>query len=236
MATTATQASYTTLSLKDAALAAPPSPYASVTAPDPLRKQRARLRLRDELGIASFGTTAVYQGEAGGRVVSEHDELGPGASGHEELYVVVSGGCTFTVDGDEVDAPHGSVVFIRDPAAKRSAVATADGTVVLAVGGKPGEAYRPSAGQALAEFFRLYGEKNWEAALPVCHEVLVEYPGNAMVLYNIACLESLLGRPDDALEALGESLAAWPAYKELAANDDDFATLRDDARFQALVA
>jgi hypothetical protein len=57
-----------------------------------------------------------------------------------------------------------------------------------------------------------------------------------MVLYNIACLESLLGRPDDALEALGESLAAWPAYKELAANDDDFATLRDDARFQALVA
>jgi hypothetical protein len=49
-------------------------------------------------------------------------------------------------------------------------------------------------------------------------------------------LESLLGRPDDALEALGESLAAWPAYKELAANDDDFSTLRDDARFQALVA
>jgi hypothetical protein len=57
-----------------------------------------------------------------------------------------------------------------------------------------------------------------------------------MIIYNIACLESLLGRTDEALEHLGESLAAWPAYKELAAGDDDFAAIRDDARFQALVA
>ena len=57
-----------------------------------------------------------------------------------------------------------------------------------------------------------------------------------MILYNVACLESLLGRPDEALEPLGESLAAWPAYKELAAADDDLAALRDDPRFQALVA
>lgn len=230
-----TQAAYTTLSLKEAALSSPPSPYASVAPADPLAGQRARVRLRNELGIESFGTSATYQAEAGGRVVSEHDERGPGASGHEELYVVVSGGCTFTVDGDEVDAPHGSVVYVRDPAAKRSAVATADGTVVLAIGGTPGEAFRPSVGEALAEFFRLYGEKDWEAALPVCHEVLEEHPGNAMVLYNIACLESLLGRTDDALEHLGESLAAWPEYRQLASGDDDFAAIRDDARFEALV-
>ena len=57
-----------------------------------------------------------------------------------------------------------------------------------------------------------------------------------MILYNIACLESLLGRPEEALEPLSESLAAWPEYKELAAADDDLAPLRDDARFQALVA
>jgi hypothetical protein len=57
-----------------------------------------------------------------------------------------------------------------------------------------------------------------------------------MILYNIACLESLLGRTDDALEHLGESLAGKPPYKELAADDDDFASLRDDARFHTLVA
>ena len=57
-----------------------------------------------------------------------------------------------------------------------------------------------------------------------------------MILYNIACLESLLGRTDDAIRHLGESLAAWPDYKELATGDDDFAAVRDDARFQALIA
>src|SRR4051812_23224206 len=126
-----TQAPYTTLSLKDAALSAPPNPFASVAVPDPEAGRRARVRLRSELGVGSFGTSAVYQPDAGRRVVGEHDELGPGANGHEELYIVVSGGCTFTVDGEEIDAPQGSVVFVRDPAAKRSAVATADETDVV---------------------------------------------------------------------------------------------------------
>ena len=70
-------------------------------------------------------------------MVGEHDELGPGASGHEELYVVVSGGCTFTVDGEEFEAPQGTAVFVGDPAAKRTARATEDGTVVLASAAVP---------------------------------------------------------------------------------------------------
>ena len=44
------------------------------------------------------------------------------------------------------------------------------------------------------------------------------------------------GRPEEALEPLGEALAAWPRFKKLAAEDDDLASLREDARFQALVA
>jgi len=49
-------------------------------------------------------------------------------------------------------------------------------------------------------------------------------------------MEALVGRGEEALEPLAEALAAWPAYKELATNDDDFAALRDDPRFQALVS
>ena len=41
---------------------------------------------------------------------------------------------------------------------------------------------------------------------------------------------------EEALEPLAEALAAWPAYKELATNDEDFAPLRDDPRFEALVS
>jgi quercetin dioxygenase-like cupin family protein len=67
------------------------------------------------------------QGQSGAFVVGEQDALGPGASGHEELYVVVAGACTFTVDGEDVDAPRGTAVFVGNPAAKRSARATEDG-------------------------------------------------------------------------------------------------------------
>ena len=232
-----TTETFTVLSLREAALAAREagSPFPAAP-PTPDDGDRARVRLRSELGIGSFGTSAVYQGVAGARVIGEHDELGPGAGGHEELYVVVAGGCTFTVDGEEVDAPQGSVVFVGDPAAKRAARATADGTVVLAVGGRPGEAFRPSPGEAIVEFFRLHGLEDYEGALAVCREALEEYPGNAMILYNIACAQALLGHPDEAIGSLQESLAAWPAYKGLATADDDLTALRGDKRFKALVA
>ena len=135
-----------------------------------------------------------------------------------------------------MDAPHGTAVFVRDPAAKRGARATEDGTIVLAVGGRPGEAFSRGPGESVGDFYRLYRDQDYEGALAACREALDEHPGNAMILYNVACLESLLGHPDEAFGPLGESLAAWPAYKELAAGDDDLAALRDDPRFQALVA
>jgi hypothetical protein len=70
----------------------------------------------------------------------------------------------------------------------------------------------------------------------VCEEALGEYPGNALILYNIACLQALLGQPDKALETLGTAVDSWPAYKENAREDEDFASVRDDPRFQEIVA
>jgi tetratricopeptide (TPR) repeat protein len=232
----ATTTSYSVLSLEEAARSADPGPYAILNPDDPDAGERRRVRLRSELGIGSFGTSAVWQGKAGGRIVIEHDELGPGATGQEELYVVVAGGATFTVDGEEVAAPHGTAVFVRDPASKRSATATEDGTIILSIGGRPGEAFRPGPGESILEFYRLYAVEDMEGALAVCREALEEHPGNAMILYNLACSESRLGKTEDALAHLGESLAAWPDYKELASGDTDLDPLRDDARFQALVA
>jgi hypothetical protein len=196
---------------------------------------RARVRLRGDLDIGAFGASAVRQPKAGERLIGEHDELGPGSDRHEELYVIVKGGATFTIDGADVDAPQGTVVFVRDPASKRSAVATEDGTTVLAVGGRRGEAFRPTPGEVIAPFFPLYNEKDYEGALAACHAMLDEYPGNALGLYNVACMESMLGRGDDALVNLGAAIDAWPQFKENAAADDDFASLREDPRFQSLV-
>jgi len=97
--------------------------------------------IRSRFGIRAFGTNA-YTADVGDEIVEEHTEQ---TYGHEEMYVVVSGRATFILDGEEVDAPAGTIVHLPDPAVKRTAVAKDPGTVVLAVGGKPGEAFRPSA-------------------------------------------------------------------------------------------
>jgi len=195
---------------------------------------RVYIRLRRELDIGAFGASAVCQAETGGEVIGEHDELGPGADGQEELYAVVQGGATFTIDGEEIDAPQGSVVFVL-PGTTRKAVATSDDTVVLAVGGRRGQAYRVPPGGELFDFFEHYNEKDYEGALAACHVALEKYPGNALILYNIACMQSLLDRPDESLATLGTAIEKWPRFKENAQKDDDFTSLRDDPRFVELV-
>ena len=236
MTTTTTTAPFSVISLDEAGAAAAANGFGLATEPDPDTGRRGRVYIRRDAGIDSFGVNAFYQGTNGAFVIGEHDELGPAGSGHEELYVVVAGDCTFTVDGEEFEAPVGTAVFVRDPATKRSARATEDGTIVLAVGGRPGEAFKPGPIESISGFFRLYREQDYEGALAVLRSGLETNPGNAFILYNVACMETLLGRGEEALEPLGEALTAWPAYKELARNDEDLAPLRDDPRFQALVS
>jgi tetratricopeptide (TPR) repeat protein len=195
---------------------------------------RVFIRLRHTLDIGAFGAGAAYQAKAGEDVVGEHDELGPGADRQEELYVVVQGSATFTVDGEEIDAPHGTVVFVQ-PTAKRKAVATSDETIVLSVGGRRGEAYRVPPGGELGDFFEHYNEKDYEGALAACHVALEKFPGNALILYNIACMQSMLGNGDDALGTLSTALEGWPQFKENAQKDDDFAAIREDPRFLELL-
>jgi len=197
---------------------------------------RGYVRLRHDLDVGAFGVSAAFQRKAGERLVGEHDEAGPGSDHHEELYVIVQGGATFTIDGEDVDAPQGTAIFVRNPDAKRGAVATADDTIVLAVGGRRGEAYRLSPMMAATGFFDKYNAKDYAGALEATHRGLEAYPGNALLLYNVACMSVLLGDRETALTALAESVAKWEPYKELARDDDDFASVRDDPKFVELVA
>ena len=48
-------------------------------------------------------------------------------------------------------------------------------------------------------------------------------------------MQALLGDREAALTALADSVAQWEPYKEMAREDDDFASLRDDLEFIALV-
>jgi hypothetical protein len=100
--------------------------------------------IRHAFDIRAFGINSWRKG-AGDTLIPEHDES---ASGHEELYLVVDGHATFTVDGNEIDAPKDTALFIRDPSLKRTAVARVDGTHVLSIGGWADRPFTPSEWEA----------------------------------------------------------------------------------------
>jgi tetratricopeptide (TPR) repeat protein len=202
-------------------------------APEKNAQGRQPMHVRRHFDIGAFGCNA-YRAEEGKDVIPEHDELGATAGGHEELYVVVSGRATFTLDGEEIDAPAGALVFVRDPAVKRKATALESGTTVFAVGGKPGAAFTPSAWEAMSDMWPPYYAGDYEAALDVLRASLEQYPGNSTILFNVACCESLLGRTDDALEHLAEAVED-ERMRKLATTDTDLDAIRADPRFAELV-
>ena len=202
--------------------------------PGPEHDGRVPLNIRRHFDIRGFGVRA-NRAVGDGHVVGEHDELGLGATGQEELYLVVSGAATFNVDGERVEAPAGTLVFVRDPAAKRSAVAKEEGTTVLAIGGTPGEAYRISAGEAMAEMWEPYRAGDYETALEKLQPVLEERP-EALVYFNVACMEARLGRTDDAIGHLEQAIEDDKRIKENIRTDEDLDSIREDTRFAALAA
>jgi tetratricopeptide (TPR) repeat protein len=195
---------------------------------------RVRHRVRQHLGIEAFGVNALRALKADAQVVGEHAEDGIGSRGNEELYVVLSGKATFTVDGDEIKAGAGTLVFVR-PGVTRSAVAHGEDTTVLVVGATPGEAYRISPGDLVAPMFEPYRAGDYEQAARIVEGILAENPGEGIALFNLACCEARIGRTDDALDHLAQSIAVDSRFAELAREDKDFESLRGEPRFKKLV-
>ena len=188
-------------------------------------------RIRSHFGIEGFGINAWTATEAGQTLIPEHDEVGASAAGHEELYVVMGGHARFTVGGKEIDAPAGTLVFVRDPSLKRKAVAEQAGTTALVVGGRPGEPFAVSAWERNSEFLRFFETGEYERAIELLRERHREEPESAGVLYNLACAEALAGRPEDALAHLASSVELDGDFRGFAQTDSDFDAIRDDPGF-----
>jgi mannose-6-phosphate isomerase-like protein (cupin superfamily) len=180
--------------------------------------------IRRTLGIEAFGMNA-YTGEnVGDDVVERHSEE---RLGHEEVYLVLAGRATFELDGESLDAPAGTMVFLRDPTVRRYASAAEPGTTVLAVGGKPGEAYTPSAWEWYFEAERFRDPLDPEAALRLMDEANERFPDHVGVVYSTACWLALAEREDEALETLRRAVELDPRTREWAADDEDLASVRD---------
>ena len=185
--------------------------------------------VREHLGIRAFGVNAYMPGEDG-TLISEHDESG---SGQEELYIVLDGVATFEIDGESVDAPAGTFVFVR-PDCRRKA--TGDG-IVLALGATPGEAYEGvdwgEAWPLHRESMIAYSEERYADALEAVRGALEQMPDHAGLHYNYACFATLAGDTgDDTFAHLRRSVELLPRFREDARRDDDFAAVHDDPRFE----
>jgi tetratricopeptide (TPR) repeat protein len=182
--------------------------------------------IRRPLGVTAFGINAYTAANAGDEVVEDHTEQ---QLGHEEIYVVVRGHAVFTVDGEEVDAPAGTLVYLDDVGQRRHAVATEAGTTVLAIGGVPGR-HEASAWEYFFPALPAMREGDYATARRLLREGLEEKEAG-VIHYQLACVEALDGNGDAALEELERAIELDPRALEWALTDEDFASIRDDPRF-----
>ncbi|HEV3055391.1 MAG TPA: hypothetical protein VGX45_12100 [Solirubrobacteraceae bacterium] len=190
--------------------------------------------IRHHFGIEGFGINAYTANEAGQRVIEEHEEVTAAGTGgrHQELYIVISGRATFTLDGETRDAPAGTFVFIGEPDVRRGAVAAEPDTTVLAIGARPGVAFTVSPWEWSFRALAVGGAEG----LRILDEGDERFPGNVSLLYNRACLHALGDDRDGALAALAAAIEADPRARGWAREDQDFASLRDAPEFVRLTA
>jgi quercetin dioxygenase-like cupin family protein len=186
--------------------------------------------VRRRFDIRAFGVNVWTAEEAGQRVIEEHREQ----DGHEELYVVLSGRATFTLEGETHDAPPGTLVHCP-PGTLREAFAAEPGTTVLGIGARPGEVFQPSGWEWAFAGVSLLHQGDEAGARAELQAGIERYPDAWQGYYNLACIEARLGNEDEALEQLqraadcdAEAVSKW------APQDEDFAALMDNPRFLAI--
>lgn len=157
-----------------------------------------------------------------------------GESAEEEFYLVHRGRARFELDGEQVDAPAGTLVFAR-PGVKRTAFAEEAGTTVVELGGTPGKAYEPSGFEIWSPLGPLYEAGEYAEAADRGRELIDAHPEYAGVLYSVACCESLSGRTADAMGHLRLAIERSERCRSFAAGDSDFDPICDESAFKELV-
>lgn len=185
--------------------------------------------VRRRLGIQAFGTNAYTAESAGDRVVEEHREA---QNGHEELYFVVSGRATFTLENEEHEVPAGTFVFCR-PGTLRGAVAAEAKTTVLALGARPGVPHEVSGWEGVFAAFGHLRNGDEAKGREAMEAAIAERPNDWQGHFNAACFESLTGHKDAAIAYLKRAIELDPQAREAARKDTDFDAIRDDPEFPA---
>ena len=147
----------------------------------------------------------------------------------------MSGRAIFELDDEQVEATPGTLVV------------TKPGT--RGADGRPGRAsdddprLRRSAG-------KVYDATGWELWAPLrplydvgehaelsarLEDLIAANPQYSMLVYNLACSESLSGRTTDSIDHLRRVIDASEKHRAHARGDSDFDPIRDEPSFKALI-
>jgi uncharacterized cupin superfamily protein len=94
--------------------------------------------LQHYFGLTAFGVNVYRAAKPGLPLIGDHDESG---GQHEELYLILEGEIRFTVGGETVDCGRGTVIAVKDPGVRRSAVAATADAAVLVVGNRAADRF-----------------------------------------------------------------------------------------------
>jgi hypothetical protein len=199
---------------------------------DTLPDERYRYRpLRHHFGITSFGVTAWVGAAAGDPIINEYDEDSEPA---EELFVVVSGRAMFQLEGEEVEAVPGTLVYTPG-GTRRTAVATEPATTILAFDGAPGKAYDATGWELWAPLRPLYDQGEHAELQARLNDLIAANPQYPMLVYNLACSESLSGHTAEAIDHLRRATGASEKLRADARQDSDFDPIRDEPTFKEVI-
>jgi hypothetical protein len=187
--------------------------------------------VRHHFGITSFGVTAWVGAATGDPIINEFDEESAPA---EELFVVVSGRAVFDVEEERVEAAPGTVIF-TEPGTRRTAVAVEPGTTILVIDGTPGKAYDATGWELWAPLRPLYDRHEYADLNARLEALIAANPQYPMLVYNLACSESLSGHTDAAIDHLRRAIAGSEKHRNDARADSDFDPIRDEPAFQELM-
>jgi len=187
--------------------------------------------VRHHFGITSFGVTTWLGATAGDPIINEYDEESEPA---EELFVVVSGRAIFEVEGEEVEVAPGTLIFTRQ-GTRRTAVAAEPGTTILVFDGRPDKAYDATGWELWAPLRPLYDNGEHAELRARLQDAIAANPQYPMLVYNLACSESLSGHTAEAIDHLRSAVRASEKLRVNAREDSDFDPIRDEPSFKALI-
>jgi hypothetical protein len=179
--------------------------------------------VRGALGTRIVGMGAYTADRPGQVVIGGHTESEDGL-GHEEVYVVLRGRATFTLDGEQLDAPAGTFVAVIDPGVHRRAVAAEPDTAVLALGGFP--VFVPSDSEWI-ERARPHLRSDPGRAIAILEELRTAKPEGPVAEVAAAFIEIARGDESAARAALAGLIARRPDLLPVLADDEDLEALLD---------